>query len=60
MSDITPKPIGLLYTKKDPITHLSRRDLDQMNRLAQTDLGMRDLLLKCHMYYILKTDAKEI
>jgi hypothetical protein len=45
---------------KDPVTHLSNRDLDQMHHLARTDTGMRDMLLKCYTYYILKTDEKKL
>lgn len=49
----------LTFLIKDPVTHLSIRDLDQMNQLARTDIGMRDLLLKCYSYYILKTNEKK-
>lgn len=45
---------------KDPITHLSNWDLQQMNQLARTDTGMRDLLLKCYTYYIIQHAEKKL
>lgn len=45
---------------KDPVTHLSLWDLQQMNQLARTDTGMRDLLLKCYTYYTLRHDEKKL
>lgn len=43
---------------KDPITHLSNSDLNQMNHLARTDTVMRDMLLKCYIYYVLSDEKK--